>query len=248
MKCRDLTILPMTDELDLVIACDVAAAIGEKVNDALSVPVAMVGASCVRVSLLELLALGAEPFCVSHLAGNEFEPTGRASLAGIQEELAKAGYAHLEINGSTEENMKTTMTSVGVTLLGTIAKNGYDLMPLRDGDVLYRLGKPLVGQAVLERSNEMVTYDEVKALRAHRGVKDMLPVGSKGMGYEIGEMSHASHLLCKVEERWLYSEDWYASSGPATSVLVGVDQAGEMDFTVDFPKAEYIGQFNRLVE
>lgn len=247
MQYRDLTIIPLTDKQHLVVTCDASASIGEKPADFLRTPTPIVSAYCTRVSLFELLAFGATPINIIHLVGNEFEETGRKALDGVYNELAKAQLKDVEINGSTEENMPTKMTSIAVTGIGVIDANAYNLSPLQAGDLLYRLGEPLVGQAVLDNEEKIATYEDIRALRACEAVRDIVPVGSKGMAYEAALMGNNSHLLCQFDSKWLMHPSLNASSGPATSLLIGVNSKQKDFFEKNFLQATYIGKFVRIL-
>ena len=114
---RDLSILPISKGKSLVIACDSSAGIGKKEHDAVEIDPAITAAFCLRVPLMELLCYGAEPIAVIDLIGNEYAPTGERMLKGIREELARAELSNITLNGSTEENMFTKTTSVGITVV-----------------------------------------------------------------------------------------------------------------------------------
>lgn len=232
LKFRDVTLLPVSSELYMAVSCDVSASIGEKIDDVLKAPTEMTGAYCARVALLEILALGATPQALIHTVGNEFFPTGEASLRGIQEELRRAGYSQLEINGSSEDNMHTSMTAIGVTVIGTLFVK--DFKKRRNtkhrGDSVYLIGEPIVGEAVKVRVNEIISYEAVEAMTDMPSVRDILPVGSRGILEEMETLLMDTELQCIYEKTWQDAELLKQSGGPSTSVLAVVAAGEEKNF------------------
>lgn len=243
MKYRDLTIIPVGTNQSMVIACDMSAGIGEAVHDLLKVPYTMVGAYAARVVLIELLAFGATPILLTNLVGNHFETVGQAVLQGIREEIALAKLFNVEINGSSEENMVPTSTSVGVTGMGIINSTEYSMSTIGAGDCIYCVGKPLVGQAVIDELESIVTYDDIYALQKIDFVKEIIPVGSQGIREECFSLTKATKKCS--HETLLFNEalsDTFlsTSAGPATCVLVVVPHKNKNNFLKFFPNAYYI--------
>lgn len=137
-----------------------------------------------RVALIEMIASGAEVVAVSDVVGGEMEPTGRRVIVGLKDELTKANLSHIELNGSTEENMKVTQTSVGVLVTGFATKAALKLINVHEAAVLFAFGEPIVGAEVLQKLRDMPDYRLVKKLVEHNDVLEVVPVGSKGMAYE----------------------------------------------------------------
>ena len=253
MKYRDLTIQEILPHQYLVVACDSSSGVGEKEGDNFFCPTRVVGAYCARVCLFELISSGVRPTVLVHMVGDSWEPTGREAYLGIQEELKKAGFEDVEINGSTEENMLTTMTSINITVMG-IRHSLPPKMALREGDVLLLYGIPRVGPDVLTYEEEHVTYEELRAICNFSGVADVLPIGSRGVASEVRQMAETHHLKStlygsKADVKALfpfvvneldgfdYRELLLASGGPSTSVLVGVPRAMVENFICTFPIA-----------
>lgn len=239
MQYRDISVLSFSPYMDVVMASDMSASIGEKAGDQLYAPNSLVGAYAARVVLLELLCIGAEIVTLHYMVGGTYESTVCPVVQGMQQELRLAGLDHVTINGSNEENMSTNSTSVGVTAVGRRKKRPF---PSIDRPVaLYLVGTPLVGQAVLERPEEMVTYGEVYDLLAYEGVVDIVPVGSRGMGHEIDLMVTA----CSGQWYSVPHEEheclWSVSAGPATAVVVAIDQNQQDRFEERFHKWRFLG-------
>lgn len=237
-KFRDLTILPISPEKNLVVACDSSAAIGEKKQDQVKISAEVMAAFCLRVPLMELLCFGAKPLCVVDLIGNEYEPTGKKMLQGIREELKKADFAHLPVNGSTEENMITASSSIGITLIGEIASA--QALPNISADAsLLLLGTPYVGKEVAENLQKIFSYDTVKEIRREAGVLDMLPVGSKGIRYEAEMMCQSSGCHVQFDT----TADLEKSAGPATAVLIAVSASKAETLLEKYKTLRKIGTF-----
>ncbi len=239
-RFRDLTIYPISAAKNLVIACDSSAGIGSKKYDSLPFSPEIMAAFCVRVPLLELICFGAKPKIVVDLIGNEYEDTGKRMIKGISRELEKAGFPAVKINGSTEENMQTFTTSIGVTVIGEKAANE-PLPSITENTDLVRLGIPYVGKEVIAHLDQIFSYDLVKELRAQAAIVDLLPVGSKGIAYEAGLMATKNQLTIAYQE----TDYLQQSAGPATVILAAVNQNATARLLSSYPLLQKIGEFKR---
>ncbi|MGM9925661.1 MAG: AIR synthase related protein [Bacillus sp. (in: firmicutes)] len=240
-QIRDLTIIELPSGGHLVTAVDISAAIGEKTHDALCVPPELTGRLTARVALLEVMASGAQIVAVSDVVGAEMEPTGKRVIAGIQEELQQAGLAEIELNGSTEENMATTQTSVGVMVVGTATPADLKVNRIQGGAVLFGYGEPRMGQELLQKPDLEVTYDLVRHLAASSDVLEIVPVGSKGIRYEAAHLAELnSHSF---RERAACNPDWlHKSAGPATALVVAIRREAADAFVERYPEAYLLGE------
>lgn len=238
---RDLTILELAPGMNLAVACDSSASIGEKEHDYINVDPEITAACCLRVPLFELICVNAEPITVIDVIGNELEPTGRKMITGIERELKRAGLSHLSLNGSTEENMLTTMTSLGITVMGRF--EGEFIQPvIKPKDILFQLGQPLVGAEVVANINSLCEYSELFSLRKEFAVVDLLPVGSKGMKFEAELMASENNL--QINFLSPNDEKLKQSAGPATVVLVAVSSGQKSMIMEKYPQLIEIGTFN----
>ena len=138
---RDLTLVPMGPDEVLVIACDSLGGIGTKPHDHVKAPADVLGKYTVRVGLMEVLASGASPLVVVNTLSVEMDPTGIGILKGIQQEIEAAGLpADIAVTGSTEENMETCQSGLGVTVIGKVAKSALRLGQSLPGD-LVKIGR-----------------------------------------------------------------------------------------------------------
>ncbi|MGM0125854.1 hypothetical protein IGI37_003255 [Enterococcus sp. AZ194] len=235
LQYRDITLVPFDSQSYLAVACDSSAGVGEKPGDCIQSDARLVAAMCLRVPLLELLCIGAQPVMIVDTLGNEMFPTGEQMIQGIKAELAASPFSDLPLNGSTEENFLTQSTSIGVTVIGKCST--LPSPQLKAGALLWLLGEPLVGAEVLEHLDSIVDYACVQELFSQPGVLDMLPVGSKGIQYEAGEMGKPHHLYVRFEDTEV---DLVKSGGPSTSLLIAAEP--EVDLST-VPQVRFLGRF-----
>lgn len=215
-KYRDISILDDSGDQVWLVACDSVAAIGEKLHDQLSVSLEMTAQSMVRVALMEVLSLKAQPQLLVYLSNNEWEPTTRRALAAMQEELAKAGLADLAINGSSEDNMTTSMTAMGVTLLAKGHRSDLLMAKVQPGDWAFLLGRPLVGQKVISQWEHLLSYQALLDLM-NLPVSEVVPIGSQGAYQEALQVAAANQLhFTRTSQEEVLDQ----SAGPATAFLV----------------------------
>lgn len=241
MQIRDLTIIPLQNEQYLVTAVDISAAIGEKEHDVLKVPPEQTGKMAVRVGLLEVMASGAEIIAVHDVVGAEMEPTGRRVINGIQEELQLAGLGQIELNGSTEENMATAQTSVGVIVIGLVNHSQLKVNNVKKEAILFGYGEPRMGNELLENPDLEVTYDKMIEFVKRDDVLELVPVGSKGILYEAGLLAQLND--CTFIEEAKCNRSWLnKSAGPATSLLIAVILEDAATFKIAYPDAFVLGK------
>ncbi|NPV53968.1 MAG: hypothetical protein HPY71_10645 [Firmicutes bacterium] len=234
-KCRDVTIIKMRDGSTLVIACDSLGGIGPKAGDAVKVPGYVVGRFTARVPLMEVMATGATPVLLVDTLSVEMDPLGLEILRGIRDEVAAAGLeGALEITGSTEENIATVQTALGVTVIGSAPNAG----ELRIGtskprDVVVCIGMPKVGCEVRLGDPELADPGLIRQLLQLDYIHDILPVGSRGIEYEANVMAGTAGLGFRLLGRLLGRApapamghpqpiDLKKSAGPATCLLVSM--------------------------
>lgn len=220
-QIRDLTVVTLPNEQFLLTAVDISAGFGEKEHDGLRVSPELTGKLTTRVAMLEMLASGAEVVAISDVVGAEMEPTGRRVIAGIQQELIQANLAHLELNGSTEENMKTSQTSVGVMITGMASAAQLKINNVTTDAILFAYGEPRVGQEILDKPDLDVSYRLVRELVKRHDVLELVPVGSKGIRFEATQLAELND--CTYIEQAECPSDWLRkSAGPATVILIAV--------------------------
>jgi hypothetical protein len=220
-KVRDLTLLDVDGGRVLVVACDSLGGIGPKEADSSPAAAAETAHFAARVPLLEVLSAGAEPVMVVNTLAVEADPTGAEMIAAVRELAAAAGLTAPDaVTGSTEENVPTRATGVGVTVLALAGRG--DLRPGTSlpGDRVVCLGEPVSAPARRPYVGDprLVALEELRAAVAVPGVHDALPVGSRGIRYELGELAATAGLRAQEEPGCALDLD--GSGGPASCVLV----------------------------
>jgi len=215
---RDLSIVNLDSEKALVIACDSLGGIGSKEYDKIRVANSLLGKFTARVALMELMASGATPISVVDTLSVELKPTGEEIIAGIKEELAKIGIDDL-LTGSTEENVVTVQTGIGVTAIGSVEIDQLRVGSSQQEDLIVAIGLPKVGDQVLADLSQIADLDLLIELLKLDYIHEILPVGSKGILYEAQLLSEDNGLNLSLLENKI---DLHKSAGPATVLLVTV--------------------------
>lgn len=221
-KRRDIDILNI-GEKSLVIACDSCGGIGLKENDFLKIPPKYVGALTTRVVLLEVLSTGAKVISLSNAVCNEMDKTGELIIGGVKAELEKANISCDFLTGSTEENMQTTMTAVGITCIGIVENNSFLFKKAKKGDYIVLYGTPLVGgETDLEHDDLIAKYTDIYDLLNFKGALEICPTGSKGILHECEELSKLNNMKFKQYEN--INVDLRKSCGVSTCVVVIINK------------------------
>lgn len=181
---------------------DNSAGIGEKPQDVIHAPNELVAYMATRVALLELWCAGAEPHAIlmTNFTG---ESAWQDYEKGIQQVFDEIETSLPPLAGSTESNIETLQSGLAVQLIGRLTQ---DIDTCGDW---YLIGIPLVGQAVLERADEVVSLGELQKARQSGAISYVHPCGSGGVVKELERLGIAASV--EVPE---------GSAGPSTCVLV----------------------------
>lgn len=228
---RDISIIDIDKKRSLVIACDVSGGIGPKKNDQLEVEAKIVGEFATKVALMEVLAVGAKPISITNTLSVEYDPTGIEIIKGIKKAIKEVGLKEI-LNGSTEDNIKTYETGVGITVIAIVDKEKLKISNSHKGDIIAAIGIPLVGKNVLEKDKLIVNLSDVKKLREKKYIKEILPVGSKGIKYEAQILAEMSN--CNLSFKENLDLDIMTSAGPGTVVLVSLSEDNYLNLRKDF--------------
>ncbi|CEP66322.1 PurM, N-terminal-like [Moorella glycerini] len=224
-RYRDLTILDLDEQRSLVIACDSAGAIGPKEADVVRVPGYILGRFTARVALMEVLAIGAWPVCIVNTLCVEPEPAGAAIREGVADEIRELGIdPEKALTGSSEKNVPTSQSGIGVTVIGLAVKTSLLMGRLAACDALALFGRPKVGAEVFLEDQEIVDLKTVRLLLAQPEVREIVPVGSRGILAEAQDLAALYGLQINWRQN-LPELDLHKSAGPATCILAAGDQA-----------------------
>jgi len=219
---RDLTIIETPGDI-FVIACDSSGGIGIKPCDRLQVDPFILGKYSARVALMEVLSVGADPLVLINTLCVEMNPTGKRILEGI---LKEAGDVSI-VTGSSEENMETVQTGIGITVVGICESLMINLC--RTGDSIAAVGIPSMGADVLVHEQDFPTGDDVARLRRLPYIGDIIPVGSQGIRVEANHLGLIQFFDSPI--------DMDTSCGPCTVVLVTLPshKIGALESAVNKP-------------
>lgn len=233
-KHRDLTLIDINKDQILVIACDSAGGIGNKKNDVVKTSPEIVGELTTQVALMEVLAYGAKPIGVIDTLSVEMEDTGRRILKGIKKVLEplKLDLDYI-ITGSTEENFPVSVTGIGVTIIGIIDKKDWKMPKTKAGLIAALVGIPKVGNEVLENNDVIMNVEHLLSLKEKEYIEEILPVGSKGILYELGEMARTNNIDLQLEENQYLNLN--KSAGPSTCVIISLAEDKYKELKEEFP-------------
>lgn len=224
-RIRDLVYVNVTDELVLVISADSNSGVGDKPNDTLRFSPEATGRSIAQVGLMEVIAVGARPLIIVDNLCVEMEPTGRRILAGIRE-LADELADPVLITGSDETNMPSWQTGVGLTVIAAATPSDLRVGCCNAGDVVVAVGVPAGGPTHVYDEHEARGFASIPLLQAAQAtglVHEVLPVGSHGIGFELGELAATSGL--RAVPAAAPSVSLTSSGGASTCFLAAVDPA-----------------------
>ncbi|KJS80214.1 MAG: hypothetical protein JM58_19005 [Peptococcaceae bacterium BICA1-8] len=218
---RDLTLIQLNQEECLVIACDSLGGIGPKSQDKIKAPGEILGIFTARVPLLEVMAAGAKPIAVINTLSVEMNPTGAEILKGIKQEVQEAGLAaDIVVTGSTEENIETVQSALGITVIGKIYISELRLGRSSINDLIVCIGIPQVGDEVL--TGKTANSKLLLKLLNIPWIKEILPVGSKGIAFEADQLATGAGLDLDLLPN--PAIDLQKSAGPATCLLATIDK------------------------
>ncbi|NLN14013.1 MAG: hypothetical protein GX185_00240 [Tissierellia bacterium] len=216
-RYRDL-ILIYEKDVAYVITCDSLGSIGSKEDDALKVDEEIVGRTTIKVALSEALSIGAKPLVICDTLSVEMKPTGEKIIKAIEKELKENGLIDVVLTGSTEENFPSTMTGVGITVISRAKVADLKMKKVKKGMHVSLLGYPLVGNEVLQYPEAVLQLKDYVEVSNSKEIMEAIPVGSKGIKYELGVLKELSGL--DIETDIPEHLDIHKSGGPATSCII----------------------------
>lgn len=243
-RVRDLSVLAIAPGVLLVVACDSNGGIGPKPADTVRTSEYELGRLAARVPLEETIACGATPLLLIDTLNVEREPTGAAIVAGVRDEMRDAGMdpAHA-LNGSTEDNVPTVATGVGIVVLGLAAADCFRPGRARAGDAVLCVGVPKSAprHRVVSDDPEILRPSALRQLAALDAVGDILPVGSRGLAAEAHDLAAFAGLTFVPDPA--ATRDLTASGGPGACCLAVVppDAVSQVRALPGLPPVAVIG-------
>ena len=215
---RDILLVPLRDRNFLTVSCDAAGGVGPKTCDRVHVDGRTLGRFTARVALMETIAIGARPKCISATIPLERGRISSDILTGVRREVSLLDHG-IPIVSSTENNFTVKQSGLGVTVIGIVNRASMRLGKSRRDDVVLSIGYPFVGRGVVSADNQGLIADLNDVIRLTRlpFVHEIIPVGSRGISHETATLAKDSHLrfiggtLSKIDSR--------QSAGPGTVVL-----------------------------
>lgn len=219
---RDLVYLRTGSDEVLVVACDSDGGLGPKPADTVAVAGYDLGRFATRVPLLEVIAAGGTPVLVVDTLAVELEPTGATIIDGVRAEAESAGLAADAVTGSTEDNVPTVATGVGVTVLARARIDALRAGSAGPGDLLAVVGKPMSAPAHRFGPDTpgVLSCPALTAALSVPGVVEALPIGSSGVSAELDQLARTVGLSATRTPDWPFDPD--QSGGPSTAALVAI--------------------------
>lgn len=215
---RDVEVVTLNESQVLVAACDSSGAIGMKELDQVKVPWSVTGRFGARVALLEVLSSGAVPQIITVAISNEPEPAGEEILKGVRDELKTINMPSLPMAISTEKNIVTKQTGLGITVVGLCKKDELRIGRSKRDDSIFCLGYPKVGSEVGSPDDpEILQAIDIERLLKNQAVHDIVPVGSRGIGGEAQALAETMNAEFIPESIGVL--DLEKSGGPSTCVI-----------------------------
>lgn len=233
VKHRDLTLIDINKDQTLVISCDSSGGIGNKENDIVQTTPEIVGQFTAQVGLMEMLAFGAHPITIVDTLSVEMEDTGRRILEGIKRALEPLDFdLDNVITGSTEENFPVSVTGIGITIIGIINKDNWERPMTKAGLIAAVVGIPKIGNELLDDKDSIMNIPRLLDLKEKEYIKEILPVGSKGILYELEKMAKTNNISYRLEDNQFI--DLKKSSGPSTCVVISIEEKEYRKFKKEF--------------
>lgn len=241
-QVRDITVIDFDDKRYLGISCDSCGGIGTKEHDVVKASLHLVAYQTGKVALAELLSLGFSPFLLADGLAVEMHDTGKQLIEGFSDVISRLKTAKVHITGSTEENIPTVQTSMGITCIGVCEKDKLKYKKTRAGHVCMLLGLPLVGNDVVNNPDKILDIEDFEVLYLSNLVKEMLPVGSRGTEAELEDLCEYNNLEFAYNDN--LTVDLTHSGGPSCCCLVVLKEKNidEVKKLVKKP-AEVLGHF-----
>lgn len=237
---RDLLYFRTDETTAVAVACDSDGGLGPKPHDRYPCPAYQLGRFAARVPLLETLAAGGRPIMLVDTLSVELEPTGLEIIRGVIDEAALGGLDRDAVTGSTEDNIPTVSTGVGVTVVGVAGIDALRPGSSEAGSAVLLVGHPRSGpdDDVTVDDPEILSVPAMQALAGLQHVQEILPVGSRGVHHECGVLADSSQLVFREGGGWPVPRE--QPGGPGTTCVAAVGGEGDPE-QVAHDVAEAVG-------
>lgn len=211
---RNVLTIPFDETGNLIVASDNSGAIGMKKDDLVFVPYETVAYYSFRVAVMECMAAGGDPISVilHNFCGNE---AWEKLTSGVQRGVGELQLKNFAITGSTESNFSMHQSAIGIIVLGKKQIGKMEEIIFNEQSKIAIIGKPLVGNEVIEQEDQIAPLPIFKKMSRHEGIR-VWPVGSKGILSELNKMFKNKNFL---KDRVLTDVDVVKSSGPSTCFI-----------------------------
>lgn len=221
-QVRDLTLISIDENRYLGIACDSCGAIRMKECDVVKAPPQIVAYQTAKVVLSELFSMGLKPMVFADGLVVEMNDTGKQLIEGFNEAINKLKSCNVHLTGSTEENIKTVQTSMGVTCIGICDKDKLKYKKTKKDHICMVIGLPLVGNDVLNNPDKIMDVSDYENLYLSDFAIEILPVGSRGIKEELNDLLLYNNLDFKYNDD--ISLNLNKSGGPSCCCIVSMDK------------------------
>jgi AIR synthase related protein, N-terminal domain len=228
---RDLLVTELTEDFWMIVSCDSDGGIGPKEQDTVHCSGYTLGRFAARVPLMEMVACGAIPVLVVDVLAVEMDPTGKEIIEGVRAEAEQAGMKKdMIVTGSTEDNVKTIQTGLGVVVIGIVKKEDFKPGLSELNDVVLCVGYPKSApeDKIDFSDKEIANLETVRLVSKIDYIHDILPVGSKGIKYEFGQLAVSAGMQAVTNEK--LKVDTLKSAGPTTCLLVTLPSEKVFEF------------------
>lgn len=243
-KYRDLTLININNNQTLVISCDSSGGIGNKENDVVKTSPEITGYYAAQVAMMEILAFGAKPITVVDTLSVEMNDTGKRIINGIKKALEPLDFDMSNlITGSTEENIPVTQTGMGITIIGIVDNKRWKRPCTQAGLISVVVGLPKLGDEVVSNNNKTIMdISRLLELKQNKYIKEILPVGSKGILYELEQIANTNNINFELEKN--IGIDLKKTGGPSTCVVISMEEDKYEELKAEFSiPVNKIGRF-----
>lgn len=222
-QIRDLTVISIDENRYIGIACDSCGGIGNKEHDIVKATPKIVASQTAKVVIAELLCMGFTPLVLSDGLAVEMNNTGRELIDGFDSALSTLKSCKVHLTGSTEENMKTVQTSMGVTGIGICDKDKLKYKKTSATNIGILIGLPLVGDQVVNNPDKIMELSDFETLYLNEFINEILPIGSRGIKCELDDLCKYNNLEFKYKDD--ITVDLKISGGPSTCCIITINKS-----------------------